>query len=116
MVQVRTESLLNKIATKWLSRIILRSPNRETLMKYREIEKIKLKMVHISSHLSFNETCIHNKLLPTYTDINLHDDASPSEPFVQNFRRGLIERQIAKQKLDLIEQQNNLDEKITVNS
>ena len=69
MVRVGTESLLNKIVTKWMSRIILRSPPRETLMKYREIEKIKMKMVHISSHLSFNETCIQNIYIYINEDI-----------------------------------------------
>ena len=38
----------------------------------------------------FNETCLNNNLLPTYTNIRLHDDATKAESFVSDFRKELI--------------------------
>ena len=54
---------------KWLSLIILKKSTAEVKCAYRKLEKIRLKMVKLQSHLSFNETCIINNLLPTYTNI-----------------------------------------------
>jgi len=56
--------------TQWFSLIILKICNSDELHKYRELERIKLKIVRNRSHLCFNETCINNKLLPTYTKVS----------------------------------------------
>ena len=36
---------------------------------YRKMEKCLLKLTTISSHLSFNEACLNNRLLPIFTII-----------------------------------------------
>ena len=92
------EEKIKKITTRWLSLCVLRISSPEIKLKYRKLEKIKLKLVKIRSHLSFNETCIINQLLPTYTNVRLHDDAAAAEEFVQEFQSKLIERQITQQK------------------
>ena len=58
---------------------------------FRKIERLKKKC-----HLQFNETCIINKMLPTYTNVNLHDGTARNEEFVLEFRLNLIKRQIEK--------------------
>ena len=63
------ESSQNKYLSLWLSFVILRISNEEIKLKFREIERISLKIVNLSCHLSFNETCFNNSLLPTYTNI-----------------------------------------------
>jgi len=66
-------SIVTKILVKWLSLTILRSSNRPTLVLFRELERINIKLEKARSHLSFNETCLNNKLLPTYTNcMNTH--------------------------------------------
>ena len=37
-----------------------------------KIERISLKTVNLSCHLSFKETCLNNSLLPTYTNIYMY--------------------------------------------
>ena len=63
---------------------------------FRKIEKLKKKIIKLKCHLQFNETCIINKMLPTYTNVNLHDGAARNEEFVLEFRLNLIKRQIEK--------------------
>jgi len=60
---------IKKFLVKWLSLTILRSSNRITLAKFRDLERISIKLEKARSHLSFNETCINNELLPTYTSV-----------------------------------------------
>ena len=43
----------------WLSFVILRISKEEIKLKFREIERISLKIVNLSCHLSFNETCLN---------------------------------------------------------
>ena len=56
---VSSETLSNKYASIWLSYIILKRCNQGILDKYREIEKIAIKVHSLASHLSFNETCLN---------------------------------------------------------
>ena len=42
---------------------------------FRKIERLQNKIIKLKCHLQFNETCIINKILPTFTN-NLHDDAA----------------------------------------
>ena len=39
---------------------------------FRIIEKLQNEIIKLKSHLQFNETCIINKLLPTYTNIYIY--------------------------------------------
>ena len=57
----------NKTIAKWLSRIILKTSNRETKSAYRDLEKNYKKLARELSHLNYNETCINNDILPKYT-------------------------------------------------
>ena len=59
-----------------------------------KIERLQNKIIKLKCHLQFNETCIINKMLPTYTNVNLHDDAARYEEFVMEFRLNFIKRQI----------------------
>ena len=35
----------------------------------RKLEKLELKIIRLEGHLEFNQACIRNKLLPTYTKV-----------------------------------------------
>ena len=48
---------LNILLSRWLSRCILRVTNEEIKLKFRQLEKCKLKNLKAKSHLVFNETC-----------------------------------------------------------
>ena len=61
---------------------------------FRKIERLKNKIIKLKCHLKFNDTCIINKMLPTYTNVNLHDEAARNEEFVLEFRLNFIKRQI----------------------
>ena len=56
----------------WMSFVILRISSAGTKFKFREVEKVALKICLLNSPLSFNETCLNNKLLPTFTYIYIY--------------------------------------------
>ena len=66
------ESLCIKVVKKWLSFISLRTAIPATKLKFRDIEKLRYKLTALQSHLCFNETCLNNNLLPTYTNIYIY--------------------------------------------
>ena len=55
-----------------MSFVILRICSEATKLKFREVEKVALKIRLLKSHLSFNETCLDNKLLPTFTHLYIY--------------------------------------------
>jgi len=57
------------IVTKWLSLIVFKKSSENIKNLYRKIERTRIKLIKIKCHLSFNETCIINKLLPTYINV-----------------------------------------------
>ena len=59
MNKVLFESSQNKFLSLWLSFVIFRISNEEIKLKFREIERLSLKIVNLSCHLSFNETCLN---------------------------------------------------------
>ena len=63
---------LNILLSRWLSRCILRATNEEIKLKFRELEKYKLKNLKAKSRLVFNETCLNNNLLPVYKNIYIY--------------------------------------------
>ena len=65
------------------------------------MKKCLLKLTAISSHLCFNENCLNYRLLPIFTNVRLHDEAARGENFVNNFRDGLIKREISQQKASI---------------
>ena len=67
---------MNKLCFKycsfWLSKVIFKLSKDEVKSKYRDIEKLSIKISEIRSHLSFNECCEINGLLPNYTNIYIY--------------------------------------------
>ena len=89
---------INQVFIKWLSFVIFKTSNELVKEKYRKIEKTNIKLVKNICHHKFNQTCLTNNFLPTYTNIRLHDDAVRSEKFVLEFRRNLIKREMREQE------------------
>ena len=56
----------------WLSRVIFKVLNQECKKLYRKLERISIKQISARAHRSFNETCLNNKLLPPYTNIQIY--------------------------------------------
>ena len=54
---------------KMLSRTVLKTTSDDNKWLFRELEKLQLKLVILKSHRTFNETCLNNGMLPTYTNI-----------------------------------------------
>ena len=77
---------------------------------YREMEKCLLKLTAISSHLSFNEMCLNNRLLPIFKSVRLHDEAARGENFVNIFREDLNKSEIIHQIASKATTRNEYDE------
>ena len=71
LLKYPVESLIILIKTcrQWLSFTILRHLDRQQKAQFRILERLFEKITKLKSHLIFNETCINNQLLPTYTNI-----------------------------------------------
>ena len=105
---------MNKIRsfiTLWLSRVILRTISPHFKTKLRNIEHLAVKMAETKSHRAFNECCLINNLLPTYTNISLHDEAARTESFTDEFRKNLVQRQVDEQAKKIEELDRELSEK-----
>ena len=109
MVPVSTESSQYNSTVEDVSFSILNTASQVELTKFRELERLSKKVIKESSHLSFNETCINNELLPTYTNIRLHDEAAQGEAFVNQFRSELILREIKESKSALYDLKNEFN-------
>ena len=59
-----------------LSFAVLVACSEEQKSKSRLCERTLLKTTCISSHLSFSETFVNNSWLPTYTNVNFHNEAA----------------------------------------
>ena len=70
---------------------------------FRIWENATKKKVNTEQHLLFNKQCIQHSLLPTYTNVRLHDADASSQPFVSRFRVNLIEYQIKNQERCIVE-------------
>lgn len=60
----------------------------------RKIEKTQKKLVNNQSATVFNQTCLQENILPTYTNIRTHDPAARSEHITMEYRKKLLQRQI----------------------
>ena len=89
---------IRKHFTLWLSKIMFKQLTPEAKTIFRKLEKNSIKLLNAKAHRLFNETCLNNNLLPTYTNIRLHDDVTRAERFVSDFRRNLIVHQIDEQR------------------
>ena len=88
---------VRKFILTWHSKIILKTLPIATKTIFRKYEKSMSKLVTLRAHLLFNETCKNNELLPIYTNIRLHNEATRHENFVLDFRKDLIDNEIKKQ-------------------
>ena len=70
---VISESSPEKFVSAWRSFGCLRIPSEGAKLKFREVEKVALKVCLLNSHLSFNATCLNNKLLPTFSNIYIYN-------------------------------------------
>lgn len=86
---------------KWLSFKILKFISPEIKLIFRKLENEQEKITKKELDVMFNENCIQHSLLPTYTNIKIHDEAARSEEFVLKFRQNLIYRQINNLKEEL---------------
>ena len=65
MTNVYSRNVANNcfpILTKWLSKIIIKISDTETIHAYRSLERNSIKLIKTSSHRNFNETCLNNIL------------------------------------------------------
>ena len=83
---------------------------REKKCVIRRVERLLIKEINLKYDLVFNETCINEGLLPTYTNIRLHNPAARHEGITVNFRRDLIKRQINLKKEELKNIEKHLED------
>ena len=60
----------------------------------RKIENLNKKIINAENAVIFNSVCIKENLLPTYTNIRLHDRAVQHAQLTSDFRKKLLEEQI----------------------
>ena len=65
-----------------------------TKSEVRRFERCAFKIVRRKCSTVFNQLCLREGLLPTHTNIRLHDEAAQDEPFTLEFRRCLLQREI----------------------
>ena len=110
-------SIIKKYATNWMSFTAFKYADNNEKISFRKIERLQNKIIKLqfNCHLQFNETCIVNKMLPTYTNVNLHDDAARNEEFVLEFRLNFIKRQIEEisDKLKKKKKKKNISPELT---
>ena len=70
-----------------------------------------LKLEKKKSHLMFNETYYNNDILPTYTNVRLHDKTAKWENIVQSFKKNLIMRQMEIMKKSVQKLAHKVEEK-----
>ena len=71
----------------------------------RALEKVSTKLIKQKCSLLFNSVCLKEDILPTYSNIKLHNQAARKEPFTLKYRRRLVEREVgnAKTNIELLE-------------
>ena len=69
---VISENSPEKFVSAWMSFVILRICSKAAKLKFREVEKVALKICLLNSHLSFNEMRLNNKLLPKFMNIYVY--------------------------------------------
>jgi hypothetical protein len=94
--------MIFNLVSLWYSRVIFKFMRGDTRKSFRDLEATSKKLTTKKLHLEFNLTCIRENLLPVYTQFNLHDATASKEPFVQDCRRSLIERQCTQIKEEVI--------------
>ena len=57
---------------------------------FRNLEKVKTKVIQCKSSIIFNDTCLKENILPTYSHIRLHDQAAQRQNFTLEYRNNLV--------------------------
>ena len=73
---------------------LLHSFNEDDRRVIRNLESIKRKLNNCHNAVMFNSTCIKENLLPTYSNIKLHNEAVQHSRITENFRRNLVKQQL----------------------
>ena len=76
-----------------IGELIFRLPLQERRI-VRNLERSEKKLTNAKHAVQFNKTCISERLLPTFSNIRLHDHAIKEEQFTTEFRVKLVERQL----------------------
>ena len=77
---------------------IIQKVNLNIKRKFRLLEKTKIKIIKKEWSIKYNEICIKEDLLPSYTKLRLHDPAARNTNTTLNYRKYLVERQITNSK------------------
>ena len=65
----------------------------------RRIERAERKLINAKHAVQFNKTCLSEQLLPTFSNIRLHDPALREEQFTIEFWVKLVERQLREKEV-----------------
>ena len=76
----------------------------------RKLENISKKLNNCQNAVVFNTTCIKENLLPSFTNLRLHDRAVQQKRFTQDFRRKLVEEEISNKKSQITQLQEELSD------
>ena len=66
----------------------------ELKCEFRKLEKVSLKLCKSECRVLFNRVCVRENLLPNYTNIKLHDEATKREPITLKFRQQLVQHEL----------------------
>lgn len=81
---------------------ILHEHSVENRKLIRNIESLERKLQKAKAAVTFNQHCIKNNLLPSYTNLHLNDEAIQQTPFTFEFRKNLVNSELQR-KLSLVE-------------
>ena len=76
----------------------------------RNLESTHRKKVNCHYAVVFNETCLRENLLPSFTNIRLYDQAVQQREFTVNFREKLLQEELSAKKQQLAELSTELEE------
>ena len=82
---------------------ILFHHNEDNKKIVRNIESLSKKIINAKQSVLFNQTCISNNLLPSYTNIHLNKEAVKRKKFTLEFREHLVRNEI-EEKLGVIDE------------
>ena len=66
----------------------------------RKLEKVSLKLVKSECRELFNSVCVRENLLPNYSNIRLHDEATKREPITLKFCQQLVQRELENAQVE----------------
>ena len=75
----------------------------ETKNVVRKIEQNQKKITNTHYAVVFDKQCLQDGLLPTFTNVRLHDPAVRKRQFTLDFRRKLIEEQVKLKERKLLD-------------